>query len=82
VERKLEIIGEALSRLSREEPGLAERIPDVARIVGFRNVLGHGYDVVDDEVVWDAITTDLPELTARIGAMLDELDASGTMSPG
>jgi uncharacterized protein with HEPN domain len=32
--------------------------------------------------VWDAITTDLPELTARIAAMLDELDASGTMSPG
>jgi uncharacterized protein with HEPN domain len=82
VERKLEIIGEALSRLSREEPGLAERIPDVARIVGFRNVLAHGYDVVDDEVVWDAITTDLPKLAARIAAMLDELDASGTMSPG
>jgi uncharacterized protein with HEPN domain len=82
VERKLEIIGEALNRLSREEPGLAERIPDVARIVGFRNVLAHGYDVVDDEVVWDAITTDLPGLTARVAAMLDELDASGTISPG
>jgi uncharacterized protein with HEPN domain len=31
VERKLEVVGEALNRLSREEPGLAERIPDIAR---------------------------------------------------
>ena len=82
VERKLEIVGEALNRLSHDHPELAARIPDIARIVGFRNVLAHGYDVVDDEVVWDAITTDLPELTATVEAMLDELDASGTMSPG
>ena len=81
-ERKLEINGEALHRLSREEPGLAERIPDSARIVGFRKVLAQGCDLVDDEVVWDAITTDLPVLATRIAAMLDELDASGTMSPG
>jgi len=82
VERKLEIVGEALNRLSHDHPDLAARIPDIARIVGFRNVLAHGYDVVDDEVVWDAIMTDLPELTARVEAMLDELDASGTMKPG
>ncbi len=75
VERKFEIIGEALNRLSREEPRLAERIPDVARIVGFRNVLAHGYDVVDDEVVWDAITTDLPVLSRTVGTLLAELEA-------
>jgi uncharacterized protein with HEPN domain len=82
VERKLEIVGEALNRLSRDYPDLAPRIPDIARIVGFRNVLAHGYDVVDDEVVWDAITTDLPELTASVEAMLGELDASETTGPG
>lgn len=82
VERKLEIVGEALNRLSREAPELAERIPDVARIVGFRNVLAHGYDVVDDEVVWDAVTTDLPELAARVEAMLDGLDGNGTANQG
>ncbi len=82
VERKLEIVGEALNRLSREFPDLAPRIPDIARIVSFRNVLAHGYDVVDDEVVWDAITTDLPELTAKVEAMLEELEASGTAGAG
>ena len=80
VERKLEIVGEALNRLSREEPGLATRIPDIARIVGFRNVLAHGYEIVDDEVVWDAITTDLPDLAASVEAVLMELDGQG--SPG
>ena len=82
VERKLEIVGEALNRLSREEPDLAERIPDIGRIVGFRNVLAHGYDVVDDEIVWDAITIDLPELTTRVEAMLAELDAGRTPGQG
>jgi uncharacterized protein with HEPN domain len=75
VERKLEVVGEALNRLSREDPELAARIPDIGRVIGFRNVLAHGYDIVDDEVVWDAITTDLPELTARVEAMLADLDA-------
>ena len=75
VERKLEIVGEALNRLGREDPALVARIPDVGRIVGFRNVLAHGYDVVDDEVVWDAITTDLPALVRTVEALLWELDA-------
>ena len=82
VERKLEIVGEALNRLSREEPELAERIPDMARIIGFRNVLAHGYDVVDDEVVWDAVTTDLPELAARVEVMLNGLDGNATTDQG
>ena len=72
VERKLEIVGEALDRLSRDHPELASQIPDIGRIIGFRNVLAHGYDVVDDEVVWDAVTTDLPELTASVEALLAE----------
>ena len=46
--------------------------------MGFRNVLAHVYDVVDGEIVWDAITIDLPELTTRIEAMLAELDAGRT----
>ena len=75
-------MGEALNRLSREDPELAARIPDIARIVGFRNVLAHGYDIVDDEVVWDAITTDLPELAASVEALLAEVDAQGTAGQG
>lgn len=79
VERKLGIVGEALNRLSHEDPEFAARIPDISRIIGFRNVLAHGYDVVDDEVVWDAATTDLPALAACVEALLAGLDATGTI---
>jgi len=37
---------------------------------------------VDDEVVWDAITTDLPELAASVEALLAEVDAQGTAGQG
>ncbi len=48
VERQFEIIGEALNRLSKEAPTLADRVPNLRNIVGFRNVLIHGYAVIDD----------------------------------
>jgi uncharacterized protein with HEPN domain len=43
VERKFEIIGEALSQLARHDPALAARIPDPRQVIAFRNVLIHGY---------------------------------------
>lgn len=42
VERKFQIIGEALSQLSKVAPTLAGKIPDLPQIVAFRNVLIHG----------------------------------------
>lgn len=42
VERQLEIVGEALHRLSREDPVVAARVPEVPDIIGMRNVLIHG----------------------------------------
>ena len=46
VERKFAIIGEALVRLRREQPELLESISDTEKIIGFRNVLAHGYDMI------------------------------------
>jgi uncharacterized protein with HEPN domain len=44
VERQFQIIGEALSQLAKIDATPAARIPDLRRIVGFRNFLIHGYD--------------------------------------
>jgi len=51
VERQFAISGEALAVLRRIEPALADRIPDLPRIIAFRNVLIHGYAGVDDRLV-------------------------------
>ena len=72
VERQFEIIGEALNRLSRQSPDLADRIPDLPRLVAFRNILIHGYAVVDDAIVWDAATRRLPGLIRRLDGLLAE----------
>ncbi|MBM4025030.1 MAG: DUF86 domain-containing protein [Planctomycetes bacterium] len=62
VERELEIIGEALARLRREHPILADRIPDLRKIVGLRNVLAHGYDILEHEILWDIVANKLSVL--------------------
>jgi uncharacterized protein with HEPN domain len=70
VERQLEIIGEALNSLRKVDPPTAARIPDLARIIGLRNILAHGYAVVDDTVVWDAASTRVPELLTEVKTLL------------
>jgi uncharacterized protein with HEPN domain len=73
VERQFEIIGEALSRLRRTNPTVISRISDYQRIIAFRNVLAHGYDVVSDEVVWDIVQNKLPGLRKEIDEIKGDL---------
>lgn len=72
VERQFEIIGEALNRLSRTDQATAEHITYTSRIIAFRNILIHGYDLVDYEVVWDVIETHLPVLQEEVQSLLAE----------
>lgn len=70
VERELEIIGEALSRLAKLDPAVAARIREHRRIIAFRNVLIHGYSDVDDRLVWDVASSKLAALREDVEAML------------
>jgi uncharacterized protein with HEPN domain len=71
VERQFIVIGEALSSLRRTDPAVATGIPDLARIIAFRNVLIHGYAGVDDRLVWGVIERDLAVLRASLGRLLE-----------
>lgn len=66
VERELEIIGEALARLRRDHPALAARIADTDKIIGLRNVLAHGYDVLEFEILWDVVENKIRNLQSDI----------------
>lgn len=66
VERQFEIIGEALNRLKKIDLETISRINDYQRIIAFRNVLAHGYDVVSDEIVWDIVQNWLPRLLREV----------------
>jgi len=70
VERQFEIIGEALNQLSRLDPATAAAIPDLPRIVAFRNVLIHGYANVDDRLVWGVIESTLGALHEALSLLL------------
>lgn len=62
VERKFEIMGEALNRIQRDEPAVLEHIRDHRDIISFRNILIHGYDTIDDLIVWGVIEEGLDNL--------------------
>ncbi|MBU0518032.1 DUF86 domain-containing protein [bacterium] len=70
VERKFAIIGEALMRIRDEYPEILAQITDSEKIIGFRNVLVHGYDIIDPATVWSAITKNLPVLSKEVSALL------------
>ena len=75
VERCFEVIGEALNRLQRTDPAVADRISGLRGIIGFRNVLAHGYDIVNHARVWRVIEHDLPTLMAEVRALLADAGA-------
>ena len=70
VERDFEIIGEALNRIKNTDGELLEKVSEHYRIIGFRNILIHGYDIVDEAIVWDAVTKHLPILIGEIKEIL------------
>jgi uncharacterized protein with HEPN domain len=72
VEREFQIIGEAFVGLRRLDPTAAATIPDLPRIIAFRNVVVHAYSTVDDGLVWQIIEKNLPDLRAHVERLLKD----------
>lgn len=70
IERNFEIIGEAMNRLAQQDPDTATRISKHRRIIDFRNVLIHGYDLIDHRIVWSTIDEEVPVLLTEVEALL------------
>jgi len=68
--RLVEIIGEAANRVSQETRQQNGEIP-WPQIIGMRNRLIHGYDVVDYDLLWHTITTDLPPLITALKNVIE-----------
>ena len=69
IERDLEIVGEAINRILKEEPSLP--IQNAKKIVGLRNQIIHGYDSVSDENIWGIIINHLPRLSLEVDLLID-----------
>jgi len=67
--RLLEIVGEAAARLFPETRDGYSHIP-WPDIIGLRNRLIHGYDIVDFDILWDIGHDDLPPLVLQLGEIL------------
>jgi uncharacterized protein with HEPN domain len=69
VERNIEIIGEAMSRILKIDPLFP--IEASRKIVDTRNRIIHGYDSVSEDVLWLIIINYLPTLKKQVKELLE-----------
>jgi uncharacterized protein with HEPN domain len=70
VERNIEIIGEAMSRILKAHPEV--EISNSRKIVDARNKIIHGYDEISDDVIWGIVVNHLPKLKEEVEQMLEK----------
>ena len=70
IEREIEIIGEATNRILKIDGNI--QIENARQIVDARNWVIHGYDKVDDVVIWGIVTNHLPKLKTEIEELLEK----------
>ena len=70
IERNVEIIGEAVSRILKVDPDI--QIKNSRKIVDTRNRIIHGYDRVSEEIIWSIVVRDLPKLEKEVNGLLED----------
>ncbi len=74
VERKFEIVGEALNRIKRDAPEMLDQIREHRSIISFRNILVHGYNGISNRIVWGIIEEDLDNLIEDVAILIKDND--------
>ncbi len=64
IEREFEIIGKAMNRIEKIDSTI--NISSKKQIISMRNRVIHGYDKIDNEIVWGTIVRHLPKLKEEI----------------
>ncbi len=72
VERKAEIMGEAMNRIKKAEPTL--EIPNARAIIDTRNRIIHSYDNVRPEFLWGLVIRHIPILKIDIERILSDYE--------
>ncbi|MBB6458912.1 HepT-like ribonuclease domain-containing protein [Flammeovirga kamogawensis] len=72
IEREIEIIGEATQRILKIDANFP--ISNARKIVDTRNWVIHGYDFVDDQIIWNIIINQLPKLLQEVNNEISKRD--------
>lgn len=72
VERKTEIMGEAINRIRKADPSV--EIPNARAIIDTRNRIIQAYDNVQPEFLWSLIVRHIPELKKDIERIIAEYE--------
>lgn len=72
VERKTEIMGEAINRIRKKDPSF--EIPNAKEVINTRNRIIHGYDSVETEFLWGVAVRHIPELKKEIERIIGEYE--------
>lgn len=75
VERQFITIGEALAALLRLDPAFETRITHARRIIDFRNMLVHGYALVEHATVWSVIVGDVGRLAGEMTGLVQDAES-------
>lgn len=71
------IIGEAANRISKKDKSVLQEFQDLSLSVPTRNALIHGYDVVDETVIWHIASELVSPLRDQILDYIDDADSQG-----
>jgi hypothetical protein len=70
IERCIEIIGEAMNRILKENKDISIR--NARKIVDARNYIIHGYDSLSVDILWSIVINHLPHLKGEVEKLLQE----------